>query len=67
MISEKEFIFYIKNSCVSYEKVENKKGLKAFKYLNDLGIALYFYYENENGILKHYDDHDTFISDLIKE
>ena len=66
MISEKEFIFYIENSCVSYEQVENKKGLEAYKYMNSLGIALYFYFKDEKGKYKHYDDYDRFIRDLNK-
>ena len=64
MINEKEFIFFIENSCVAYEPVENKKGLEAFKYINDLGIALYFYYKDDKDIYKHYDDYDIFMSDL---
>ena len=64
MISEKDFIFFIENSCVAYDPVENKKGLEAFKYMNDLGIALYFYYKDDKGRYKHYDDYDIFMSDL---
>lgn len=66
MINENEFIFYIENSCVAYEQVENNKGLEAYKYMNSLGIALYFYFKDQKGKYKHYDDHDRFIRDLNK-
>lgn len=55
MINENEFIKGIE-SCYAYFSVENKKGYEAFEFLNDIGIAIYFYFKDDKGQLKHYDD-----------
>lgn len=63
MINENEFIKGIE-SCYAYFPVENKKGFEAFEFLNDIGISIYFYFKDDKGNLKHFDDKEKFLKAL---
>ena len=63
MVNENEFIKGIE-SCYAYFPIKNKNGYEAFEFLNDVGIAIYFYFKDDKGNLKHFDDKEKFLNAL---